>query len=60
MFSKCFNSDDGKIMIITAVVFVDPASDIKSMYAQPLRGNGVWAFSECGLKLLFEKPNNVS
>lgn len=43
-FSKCFNCDDGEIMIITAVVFVDLDSDIKSMYAQPLRGNVIGAF----------------
>ena len=36
--SKCFNCEDGEIMIITAVVFVDPDSDIKSMYVQPLQG----------------------
>lgn len=36
--SKCFNWEDGEIMIITAVVFVDPDSDIKSMYVQPLQG----------------------
>lgn len=40
--SNCFNcNDDGEIMIIIEVAFVDSDSDIKSIYAQPLRGNVV-------------------
>ena len=39
--SKSFHcSDDGEMMIIITVVFVDSASDIKSIYAQPLRESG--------------------